>query len=81
VHGRLILERVTYYGNFTKRAFSILSMKKLCGQVIYSPSDLIRYFASPFASWMDRFFLQNPDGVPGACAGRALLARLSRIKE
>jgi predicted RecB family nuclease len=31
--------------------------------VVYSPSDLIRYFASPFASWMDRYHLENPDGI------------------
>lgn len=33
------------------------------GQLVYSPSDLVRYFASPFASWMDRYFLDNPDAV------------------
>jgi hypothetical protein len=29
-------------------------MKKHCGSVVYSPSDLIRYLASPFSSWLDR---------------------------
>jgi predicted RecB family nuclease len=33
------------------------------GQLQYSPSDLIRYLASPFASWMDRYYLENPDAV------------------
>jgi hypothetical protein len=37
-------------------------MQKRCGAFVYSPSDLIRYFASPFASWMDRHYLENPDG-------------------
>jgi len=37
-------------------------MQIRCGAVVYSPSDLIRYFASPFASWMDRHYLENPDG-------------------
>src|SRR5271166_6755852 len=41
-------------------------MKKRSGAVVYSPSDLIRYFASPFASWMDRYHLENPGAItPG----------------
>ena len=36
---------------------------KRSGAVVYSPSDLIRYFASPFASWMDRYHLKEPDGI------------------
>jgi len=35
-------------------------MKKQSGSIIYSPSDLVRYFASPFASWMDRCHLEMP---------------------
>ena len=35
-------------------------MKKQLNSVIFSPSDLVRYFASPFASWMDRYHLENP---------------------
>ncbi len=36
-------------------------MKKTAeGQLVYSPSDLVRYLASPFASWMDRYYLENP---------------------
>jgi hypothetical protein len=38
-------------------------MQKRSGAVVYSPSDLIRYFASPFTSWMDRYHLENPDGI------------------
>ena len=34
-------------------------MKKDSDRLIYSPSDLIRYLASPFASWMDRYYLEN----------------------
>src|SRR5438105_6521821 len=34
-------------------------MKKESGAIIYSPSDLIRYLASPFASWLDRYYLEN----------------------
>src|SRR5438477_12789899 len=34
-------------------------MKKESGALIYSPSDLIRYLASPFASWLDRYYLEN----------------------
>jgi predicted RecB family nuclease len=35
-------------------------MKKTNSHVIYSPTDLIRYFASPYSSWMDRYHLENP---------------------
>src|SRR5437763_189202 len=35
-------------------------MKKESDSIIYSPSDLIRYLASPFASWLDRYELENP---------------------
>src|SRR5438552_2561736 len=38
-------------------------MKKESGQVIYSPSDLIRFLASPFASWLDRYSLENPGAL------------------
>ena len=34
-------------------------MKKDSGKLIYSPSDLVRYVTSPFASWMDRYYLEN----------------------
>ena len=38
-------------------------MKKEPGAIIYSPSDLIRYLASPFASWLDRYNLENPGKI------------------
>ena len=38
-------------------------MKKCTGQLVFSPSDLIRYLASPFASWMDRYHLENPGAI------------------
>ena len=38
-------------------------MRKQSGSVIYSPSDLIRYLASPFASWLDRYYLENPGAI------------------
>src|SRR2546429_3833113 len=38
-------------------------MKKRSGQLLYSPSDLVRYVASPFASWMDRHYLEKPGAV------------------
>jgi len=38
-------------------------MKKRDGQLQYSPSDLVRYLASPFASWMDRYYLEQPTAV------------------
>jgi uncharacterized protein len=39
-------------------------MKKTStAELVYSPSDLVCYLASPFASWMDRYFLENPGVV------------------
>lgn len=38
-------------------------MRKESGKIIYSPSDLVRYLASPYASWMDRYFLENPGAI------------------
>lgn len=38
-------------------------MKKQSGRIIYSPSDLVRYAHSPFASWMDRYYLENAEKV------------------
>ncbi|MCE3225240.1 MAG: uncharacterized protein K0S58_3420 [Nitrospira sp.] len=37
--------------------------KDSSGQLRYSPSDLVRYLASPFASWMDRYLLEKPGAV------------------
>src|SRR5260370_11649956 len=39
------------------------SMRKINGQCIYSPSDLIRFMESEYASWMDRLHLEIPDSV------------------
>src|SRR5947199_3333129 len=39
------------------------TMKKESDSIIYSPSDLIRYLASPFASWLDRYHLENPGAL------------------
>jgi uncharacterized protein len=33
------------------------------GDLIYSPSDLIRYLKSPFASWMDRYYSEFPSAL------------------
>jgi len=38
-------------------------MKKESGRIIYSPSDLIRYLDSPFASWFERYHLENPRAI------------------
>src|SRR6266513_3065671 len=38
-------------------------MKKGSGTIIYSPSDLIRYLASPFAPRLDRYNLENPGAI------------------
>lgn len=33
------------------------------GELVFSPSDLIRYLKSPFASWMDRYHLEFPEAI------------------
>ena len=38
-------------------------MKFTDGRLIYSPSDLIVFVESPFASWMDRRYLEDPDAL------------------
>src|SRR5438477_1583320 len=38
-------------------------MWKQSDRIIYSPSDLIRYLASPFASWLDRYELENRGAI------------------
>src|SRR5580704_11128332 len=38
-------------------------MRKLNGDHIYSPSDLVTFMESEYASWMDRFYMECPDGV------------------
>lgn len=38
-------------------------MRKKDGRIIYSPSDLIVFMESPFASWMDRYYLENLDEI------------------
>lgn len=35
-------------------------MKKTGKEIVYSPSDLIRFMESPFASWMERCDLERP---------------------
>jgi len=37
--------------------------KDKLGSLVYSPSDLVLYSVSPFASWMDRYYLENPHAV------------------
>lgn len=33
-------------------------------QIQFSPSDLMMFMQSPFASWMNRFKLEYPDKLP-----------------
>lgn len=40
------------------------AMYKEQGQLLYSPSDLTCYTESPFASWMDRYRLEQPTQAP-----------------
>jgi len=59
-------------------------MKKTrSGELAYSPSDLVRYLASPFASWMDRYYLENPGAVTPdeATEDEALIAQTGEAHE
>lgn len=38
-------------------------MKKHDNGILYSPSDLITFLESPFASWMDRWYLEDPQAI------------------
>ena len=38
-------------------------MRKINNSLVYSPSDLINFIESPFASWMDRALLEGVEGV------------------
>ncbi|PCI89446.1 hypothetical protein COB18_03980 [Candidatus Kaiserbacteria bacterium] len=38
-------------------------MRLKSGKIVFSPSDLIRYVSSPYSSWMDRYYLENPKAV------------------
>jgi predicted RecB family nuclease len=38
-------------------------MRKLEGNLVFSPSDLITFMESEYASWMDRFYMEFPDAV------------------
>ncbi len=58
-------------------------MQKRCGRLVYSPSDLCRFYESEFASWMDRRRAEGlGDELPDpADAQLALLARMGREHE
>ena len=45
--------------------------------IVYSPSDLTRFMESPFASWMDRFVLDNKDARAYKDAPDPLMQRLA----
>ena len=38
-------------------------MRKKDGVIIYSPSDLVVYLESPYASWIDRRKLEGDDSL------------------
>jgi len=42
-------------------------VKKQNGSIIYAPTDIVRFYQSPFASWMDRRALDgDPDIIRDA---------------
>ena len=50
-------------------------------QLIYSPSDLMRFVESPFASWMARFELERPDSGIDKDPRDLMKELLSRLEE
>ncbi len=52
-------------------------IKTAAGRLIYSPTDLVTFLESPFASWMDRYYAERLGDVKPdeADAGDALIAR------
>lgn len=53
-------------------------MYKKHGQFYYSPTDLTRYMESPFASWMDRFSIEQPEQAPQRDPADALMTSLAQ---
>lgn len=58
-------------------------MQRRGDPLIFSPSDITRFFESPFASWMDRYRIERPGTVtPGAAgAEMTLLAAMGIAHE
>ena len=52
-------------------------MKKEFHQLVFSPSDLVRYVQSPFASWMERLCLEQPENKSLKDKPDALLSYLA----
>lgn len=52
-------------------------MQKNGPELLYSPSDLTTFVASPFASWMARFALEHKDELPPEDAPDALMTLLA----
>ena len=51
-------------------------MKLVNRRIVYSPTDLCTFLGSRFASWMDRYLMENPGKVePDAPAADALLVQ------
>ena len=42
---------------------SFIFVRKINDRLVYSPSDLINFIESPFASWMDRAMIEGMEGV------------------
>lgn len=53
-------------------------MKKQNGVLLFSPSDLVTYLQSPFATWMNRWQLEDPDTCPEKDPQDELMSHLSQ---
>lgn len=52
-------------------------MQYLEDSLIHAPTDLSRWSASPYASWMSRFSIEQPENAPEKDQPDAMLARLA----
>jgi predicted RecB family nuclease len=52
-------------------------MQKVDSEIVYSPTDLTTFVDSPFASWMTRCGLEQPDRLPRADVPDALMTLLA----
>jgi len=52
-------------------------MQHCHGTLVFAPTDLTRWSASPYASWMARYAIERPDGAPAKDEPDPLLSRLA----
>jgi hypothetical protein len=53
-------------------------MRRIDGELVFSPTDLVTYFQSPFASWMDRALFEDQSWSSRRDPEDALMTSLSK---